>query len=315
MNQNIPNGQPSNAFNLQTLRFAGVISLLFLFAVGQVFRPMSNWIYSQWLFSYQYGFVKRGLHGEILRWLGFDGSYPFIILLATGILITASVLLLRLFIVLLIGNRELRAGGKHLVSSPLVLSGWFFFLHALFHPATFRMLFYNLGRLEHMQLLFTLCCLLFMLHLKRSGIKSGTGLLYRRLGLFLAISVTIVISLLIHEAFYFFFLPLVFMAWFYTDPGDLFFNIIRLSLFIAASVLTWYISVYGLIDMDQYYPYMEAMREQYGSRVVYSSLMVVFRDLTMNLDYTREWLLTTPRIPIFAFSFLILMSPGAILIW
>jgi hypothetical protein len=309
------NSYSSGSYHPQTLRFAGVVTLLFLFALARVFRPMSDWVYTQWLFSYQYGFVKRGLHGEILRWLGLDGSYPVIVMLAAIFLIAASILMLRMFMILLIGNQNLAQGGKHLLSSPPHVAGWLFFLLALFHSATFQMLFYNLGRLEHIQLVLTVGCLLLMLRIERSDRVFHTGSPFTRWGLFLAVSVTIIVSLLIHEAFYFFFLPLLFMAWIYTDRGTTVFNILRVALFICASILTWAITVHGTLNIEQYYPYMEAMREQYGVRADYDSLIVVFRDTSMNLEYTRGWLLSSPRIPIYTVFFLMILSPFAILIW
>lgn len=317
MNHGNPAGHTARAYNMQTVRLTGVAALLFLFALVRVFRPMSDWAYTQWLFSYQYGFVKRGLHGEILHRLGADGSYILIVSLSVLILAGISVLLFRLFLILLTGNQNLPEGGRTLLSSSIQLNVWLFFLLAIFHSATFQMLYFNIGRLEHIHLFLTLACLLLMVHGTDRGSekRAGTGSSRKRPVLFLAVTFTVVVSLLVHEAFYFFFLPVLFMAWIYTDRGTLFYNIMRAALFAGASILTWYIAVYGLMDMDQYYPYMEAMREQYGSRALYSSLMVVFRDTAMNLDYTQYWLLKSPRIPVYIFFFLMIMSPGAIFFW
>jgi len=208
MNHGNPAGHTARTYNMQTVRFTGVAALLFLFALVRVFRPMSDWAYTQWLFSYQYGFVKRGLHGEILHRLGADGSYILIVSLSVLILAGISVLLFRLFLILLTGNQNLPEGGKTLLSSPIQLKVWLFFLLAMFHSATFQMLYFNIGRLEHIHLILTLACLLLMVQGPDTGSekKGGTVSSRKRSVLFPAVTFTVLVSLLVHEAFYFFFL-------------------------------------------------------------------------------------------------------------
>jgi len=120
------------------------------------------------------------------------------------------------------------------------LGAWLFGLVAITHSATIPRLVWDLGRYDHFLLLILLACL---------------AVLYRASPVWrlLVIPPLCVIGLLIHEGFFFMFLPLIFAVWFYEEGGKLFWP--KLSVVICIALLLLFIQTFGTISNPQLYAF------------------------------------------------------------
>ncbi|MCG2587849.1 hypothetical protein [Rhodohalobacter sulfatireducens] len=62
----------------ETHKVFGLAAAVYFTVIFTAARPLHEWVFTQWMFTYEIAFVKRGLHGEILGLLGFEISYLLI---------------------------------------------------------------------------------------------------------------------------------------------------------------------------------------------------------------------------------------------
>jgi hypothetical protein len=269
----------------QKWMFAFVLGLLYLIA----FRPVSNWMYTHWLFSYEHEFIKRGLVGEVFRLLGIMPSFTLILILTTLLTLLIGLTLFTLFFKV------------HQLDEKKAIGTYFFFLIAVTHSATIQHFFFNSGKFDPF-LIFIFLGALFLLRRVSWGLSIGVVL------------ISSVLGLLIHEAYFFISLPLVFCFWFLSHRGNNFRWAVQILIGVLLVAVTWYIGTYGRVYSMTYSEYLEILTTQFGDRVELASLAVLYRGLNENLEYTSYWLLNR-TVLIHSCFFLITMIPTALLFW
>ena len=75
----------------------GLIGAVYFVVMFTASRPLHKWVFTQWMFSYEFEFVKRALHGEIFRLLGIDISYTLINAFVFALIVILNVMLILLF--------------------------------------------------------------------------------------------------------------------------------------------------------------------------------------------------------------------------
>ena len=192
-----------------------------------------NWAVTHWTFSYQYGFIKRGLPGEITSWL----IAPSALFETVTIVSRASAIVVAISLtwVLLRPYRIYRELG-------LLLFG----MVAVSHSGTISHFFYDIGRFDHYGLMLTLVCLAWI----RAGhhptaMVVGCGTL----------------GILMHEAFVFIYLPLIVSYWLLKDESGS--RRLRVALPVLAAVLVVVI-IEGKPAIDQR-GYESQLTETFGA--------------------------------------------------
>lgn len=261
--------------------FLGITFSLFLHST----RPLEDWIFSQWLFTYEFQFLKRGLIGEIFRQTHITITYGKVFIAGFLILSTLLVMLSAYFLSVLIDTKW-----RDSLKQEWSVGGILFFLFAFFHSATLQHLVRHIGRFEHLQLVMVLG-FFFLLHrfYRRTGNSRVSVLIKHVLTAFVLLVVAIV-SILIHEAFLFFYLPLMFGIWVLVYPRGIGLNLTRIVLFGLLLLFTWLVSTHGLLPIPDYEWFIGLMQERYGSRADPASLVVAFRDFGTNVEYTSYWI-------------------------
>ena len=266
-----------------------VIFAIIAVAAIPAIRPVSRWIYTHWVFTYETEFVKRGLIGEVLQLTGIPPSYLIVTIIS--FLIAGLVVLMLLYVFIKPWSKE------NFSSDPAGL----FFLMAATSSATIPHFLYNIGRFDHILYIFFFICIWFIFK-------------QNRLAAALVFTALSAVALFIHEAYFFILLPLLIVFWFYKDPGTIGFNIARVGIIAGIVLLTWYIGTYGRIygmEFDDKLAWLESI---YGYRIVDSSVAVLFRGLPENLEFSAYWMLR-PHMAFHTVFFLIVFSPMFFLCW
>lgn len=268
----------------------GLIAAVYFVVMFTAARPLHEWVFTQWMFSYEIKFVKRALHVEILRLLGIEISY---LMIFTIVLILLFVLNAALFLVFSrplrtesVGDLSLREqfSAKNWADKPIHIGLGLFFLMALLHSTTLQRFFQFPGYLEHLQLALVLGALVLLHRVLRSEHRSSN--LYS----FLMVGGLCFTALFIHEGFLFFYLPMIFMYWIYRIPGTVGYNLLRFMLLAGLIIETWLIGTYGLLPPDQYQPLLNDLQSRFGAeRVDVESMKVLFRGFSSNLHFTWYW--------------------------
>jgi hypothetical protein len=253
-------------------------------------RPLHEWVFTQWMFSYEIKFVKRALHGEILRILGADISYLLIFAITVVLLLILNLALILLF------SKPLRSetfksfrlreqlSPSNWAGKPIHIGLALFCLMALLHSATIQRFFQFPGYLEHLQLALVLGALFVLERIFRKN-KKPLGLYS-----FLIVGGLCFTALFIHEGFLFFYLPMIFMYWVYRMPGSIALNTFRLILLAGLVFQTWLIGTYGLLPAEQYEPFLTELQNRFGTQNVdIESMNVLFRGFSSNLNFTWSW--------------------------
>lgn len=211
---------------------------------------LGDWRATHWLFNYDIEFVKRGLIGELLRQFGVDVDRQLIVFLS-------GILLFILISVLFTVFFKLFFHGEPYVGL------WLLFLMVVSHSATLQHFAFDMGRFDAFGLLLTLLCMLAVV--KTSG--------YIRVFI---ITFFMSLSILIHEATLFMYVPLVLAFWWYYDAGknSVFIRDILLSTAVL-SVVTAIVYRTGNFSSMPLDNHLDMLREAYGRWVSKSSLQVL----------------------------------------
>ena len=242
----------------------GVTVLLLIGGLASLrpLRTISESVLTLWTFTYDYGFIKRALVGEVVARTFGVPSATLITILSGVLALALAAALLRWF-----AEPALRDGS---------LGVWLFALVAVSHSATLSNVVYDLGRFDHIGYFLVLGCLTVLAHGSHS----------LRLGV---VPVACVIGLLVHEAFALMFVPLVLAVWEYEE--DRTGREIRVILLTGLVATTWAIGTFGLmtaLPMDEYIRHLNSL---HPFAVVEGSVFVLYTDLGQNVRGT----LTTIR--------------------
>lgn len=237
-----------------TARFYALLTALVcavaVFRGALIESPWVDWASTQWLFNYQEGWVKRGLAGEILRLGGVPVTVPVIAAIHYFVALLATAALACVF------YRPLRR--------PEAAAGtWLFVFLAVTNPGTIQHLSYDFGRLDTLCLLLAIGCLW--------AVERMRGPL---LGAFVTFAMGT--SILIHEASFFMFPPLIFAYWAVRDQlrAD---GRIRAIALLALIVTTYLVSSFGLRDVSRLEADYQVLARQHGDWVTLTSLDVLYK--------------------------------------
>lgn len=301
----------------ETYKVFGLVAAVYFTVMFTAARPLNEWVFTQWMFSYEIGFIKRALHGEILRLMGLEIRYLLIFAIVLVLLLILNVALIFLF------TKSLRSDtfGSLSLRKQLLASNWtgkqihiglgLFCLMALLHSTTLQRFFQLPGYLEHLQLIMVLGTLFTLERIFRKDAKS------QQMYSFLIVGALCFTALLIHEGFLFFYLPMIFMYWVYQLPGSIVFNTFRLILLAGLVLQTWLIGTYGLLPADQYQPFLNELQNRFGTNNVdIESMRVLFRGFSSNLNFTWNWFEQRLIEKLIHLGFtIIILSPTAYIFW
>jgi len=237
--------------------FFAIILLALIFE--RAFVGGNSWRYTHWLFDYDLGFIKRGLIGQLINDYNIKKSY-------INIEIIWSLVLFILYSVFMyIISRNLKKEGQ---TSPLFL----FAFVALTSSATLQHFTYDFGRFDSINLILTMLLLLTIP-------KTPEKLLY------IIIPVTSTVMVLIHEASFFLFIPLIISYWYFIYPTKLTPKLLSL---IFVTIATFFIATQGKLESIDLPTHYALLFEKYGNNVSESSLQVLHRSLDQNLNFTMS---------------------------
>lgn len=241
---------------------------------------------THWLFTYEFGFIKRGLIGSIISMLNCQPSYGFLV--SCALIVNAALLIVLLAFV----SRCLSPKGN---------ISWFLFnLLFICSSATIAHFSYDLGRFDQFGLLILLLSLIILG--QKAELKWFIVLLF-------------MIGILIHEAFFFLFFPFITMLAYYvlrSHPNQkLFVTILSSTMLIALTI----ISLYGHMTLDSK-TYADILVSRSGLPLSGNSsvILILYRSLEENIafsliKYTKETLFNHIKLLIWQFPvFLLLLS-------
>jgi len=213
------------------------LSLLLTLSAMTNWGELNNWIYTHWLFNYDFGLIKRGLAGELTTLAGVVKSYENIRALCAVLAVLLEVTLVFLFTRIAMVDRSMTGG-------------WLFALFWLTHPCTLPHYLFDMGRLDTLSLLICAWTVIAIIHLKR------------RPALALA-TLASTLLILVHEANALLFVPLLFACWLYPTWNKLLF-LDRMMLTLSLVWLTWLEFFIGSkaavpgFSLDSFNKYLEA---------------------------------------------------------
>jgi hypothetical protein len=240
------------------LFYLATLSLLILI-YERAYIGGNDWRFTHLLFNYEIEFVKRGAIGELLRVLNYEISFSKIQYLWNGIAWITSLLFAYII-------------GRVLYIKQNTQGITLFFIAALTSSATIQHFVYDLGRFDSINLIFAIACFL------------AIEKLSNRL-LILIVPTLCTVMLLIHEATFFLFIPMVISYWIFKKPSGI---VIKTLVSLLLVTATYIISTQGLVENESFNSHYERLLKQYGSNVSASSVNVLHRDVEENLQFTAE---------------------------
>lgn len=262
-------------------------SVLFLLAFARSFRPLSDWMYTHWLFNYELEFVKRGAVGELFRSLNIEVTYELVTVLSY--LLLALLLALFAFLVMRVFKASKDTEGLR----------WFVLL-LLFSSAAFQHYNYDLGRFDVILLLVALSLVLIS--------EKSKGWFF-----WLVVIALLSLTIFIHEGAFFIILPFVlsYVIYLHRSRFALYMSIVS---FVLITLLTYHVSTKGEMTVKGFDDHFEYMKSQHGERVSKLSLSVLHKtSLSEQLNFVKiklEWKLLEKYIVMFVF-----LSPLLLLLY
>ncbi len=188
MRRTLPTGWAAAAWAL--------VAALVVWVVWQSAAPPRQWVVTQWLLSWEFGFVKRGLPGEVVRRLEPFRDHLTIAVAATAATVAASLALIGRVLVSLRG--AFRDPGAPLFAA--------FFLA---HFAVLPNMAADAGRFDHIGVLALVLVLGLVSRASSRGWSPGPWLIP-----------IFVLGLLTHEAWLFLFIPSMVAAWWFASVDE-----------------------------------------------------------------------------------------------
>lgn len=234
-----------------------VVTVLLLLIFERAFIGGNSWRYTHWLFDYEFEFIKRGLIGQILTVLNVTKSYDNLEYIWTNVTWILSII----FLFILSRNIKIES-----ISKSLIL----FTILALTSSATLQHFVYDFGRFDSINLIIAMLLLIAIPNLSEKK-------------LVLVIPFFSLMMILIHEASFFLFVPLIVSYWYVTHP-----HYIKLKLIVLLSItiFTLFVSTNGKVKSINLQTHHSILVEKYGDQVSASSLNVLHRNLDENLEFT-----------------------------
>lgn len=239
------------------LAASALLALLFWRADNYV----SDWKFTHFLFNYEFEFVKRGLIGEALRMLGWV-NYDTVVMLSYAVVLLLAVLLSVIWL------RPFRQSQQRLGLG-------LFALVAMTSPMSIQHLVYDLGRYD------VYIALLSLLAILALPFTRGWGAA-------ILVVACLVPAILIHEAVFFIYAPLVFCYWYWCEPEHRALPE-KVAAFLLVFGLTFWVSTQGLVTKMDYSQHLQLLQSSHGERVIEPSLQVLHKGgLAENMAMTLK---------------------------
>jgi hypothetical protein len=239
---NALSSRPSKRFLL--VGSLAVFTVLFL----RAYKRAGVWNLTHWTFDYRFGFIKRGLVGELLSRCGVTEIHEIASIIALFMALLAAVVLFALF---------LRLSKKNLLP---------FALLSILHFATIQHFLYDTGRFDHFALIIIFLCIL---SIEKLDFKLN----------FTIISLLLFWGVIIHEAILIISMPLIVAYWLLSSPKKRPFLIFLST--IPAITMCYYLGAYGSSSLS-FENHYSILVEQHGTWIEPRSVMVLSRSLGEN---------------------------------
>jgi len=237
-------------------------ALILAIVVVNSFSIITNNVFSemQWTtFTYEFGFIKRGLIGELLR-IAFGRPAREVVIALSYIVLAAALFAVSYFYVrpcahATPGNRPFT---------------WLFSILALSHFSTLQFMIHDTGRLDQVGFL---CMALSLTAIERlKGMKTAA-----------AVVVLSVTAVLIHEAYSLMFFPLVFCYWIFKDKK----KTGKILAFILVASVAAYIGLYGnLKHTINRHDYINHLTATYGSWISIKPVWILYTTTPQHIRVT-----------------------------
>ncbi len=233
-----------------------------LLAIFNSLNPIDDFNYTHWLFNYEYQFVKRGLVGSILKILNIKPTIEVVYLFSYVILFFMFFLYIKYF---------WKAIKKYKSEKSMFL----FFLLVIFHSGTLQHFHYDIGRFDQIGII---AIILLINWLPRVTIMIQV----------ITILLSFIILILIHEALFIIAGPLIFVYWIYFINNKPQFSLLKISIFLFLSMLTFLVSKYGLMQVVTEDNYYLILSKNYGNAVDIDAVSVLYRNIKDNFAYAEK---------------------------
>ncbi|MBW7856977.1 MAG: hypothetical protein H3C43_01430 [Leptonema sp. (in: Bacteria)] len=218
--------------------YLGLIVLFLTLSLTLNQIQVSNFIYTGYLFNYENEFVKRGFIGEIIRLSGKPASFELVTQIGAISLILTTIVF---FSISFYGFRN------NLTETGAVL----FILTLLTSSATLQHFYLEIGRFDVFNFFLALLCIWISFRVK-SNIK------------YILILTLCSISILIHEAAFLMYIPMVmgFVLYNTTTKKQIFYLISTCLLLVT---LTWAVSTLGMVKKQNFEQHYLELISQYSN--------------------------------------------------
>jgi len=276
-----------NSHALLIAAFAALLGLLVFLSIERSVDWFNRWIYTHWLFNYEFGLIKRGFVGEVLVKLDIPRNYYSLYEVARWNLHIINALIVLMLLIPAMRHR--------------LTLGWLLFCAVFItNPGTLQQMAFGVGRVNFVGTMLAVIFLLVAPHLRR-----GTSL---------ALLVVIgCLSVAIHEASLLLRLPLLLavFVWLHREKSD------TLTWAAAAGALFVALVLY-LNEQTARFPleeqaYLEHLQGSF-SHVHHVAVKVLFSSLSENVSTTLNQLMTVFSLLQHGI-FLVVMFPVGLLVW
>lgn len=241
-----------------------LILCIFLIVVANSFSIIRNNVFSemQWtVFTYEFGFIKRGLIGEILRFVFGRPDRQVVIVLSY---IVAGAALFALSYLYLRPYTHAAPENKPQI--------WLFAILALSHFSTLQFTLFDTGRFDQFGIIFMALSIAAIEHWK--GLKAAG-----------AIFLLSLVAVLIHEAYFLLFFPLVFSYWVFKDEN----KAGKIIAFLLISAAVAYIGLYGnLKHTISRQDYIHHLVSTYGAWISKQPVWILYTTTAQHLRVTTS---------------------------
>ncbi len=238
-----------------------------LFARQGLNINLSFFKYTHYLFNYEYGFIKRGFVGEIMSLFYNRLNYEVVSYLSLILVLILSVFFFNIFISSFTRKNDI----SKLIFSIMIFTS----------PLTTQHFIYDFGRFDILNFIITFLCFFII------------GKFYKKnLLVLILIGSLMFLMVLIHEAAFFMFIPVIFAYWFFKNSYKSS-VIAQVTLFSLITFLTFKISTIGMpasLTPEIYYQLLQDKKIYVGDSLITNpyvhkySIHVLYGSLYQNFD-------------------------------
>lgn len=244
--------------NKQKLFFILVSLLVFMNSLN----PIDDYNFTHWLFNYKFQFIKRGFIGQIFYIFNIHPTLEIVYFSSYLILFIMFYVYIKFFY-----NAIKPFNGEQ--------GSFLFFLIAVFHSATLQHYHYDIGRFDQIGIIVTLVLI--------SCLKKISDLFQ-----LIIVTLTFIILILIHEALFIMFGPLILLYWINLKKNNTNFTLLKIITFICLGTATLFVSTFGIMKKISAENYFELLLKDYGNKIDKSAVLTLYRNFSDNLEFTHN---------------------------